>query len=221
MKNHQGVKLCEEIKALAIELAESFQKETQIKGRILISIIQMSKRLHLLKDKIDASGFREKERDLKLYAQQFIAKHSAQSLNLNNFARFLGYSPKYCSRLFKAQTGETFSQYTTKLRIDLAVHMLLETSEPVSAIAELSGFSDPFVFSHFFKRVIGCSPMKFRAAQSSGQAYLSILQPEGRPPTKRRAAPQHYLESAGTASIVASAMQVESCNRSTSDSRWE
>ena len=169
LQNQQRAKLCEGIKALAMELSESHCKEAYMKAELLRVISTMDNRLRLLKDMIEENDLPgNKRRELMLYAQEFIARHSAQELNLNNFSRFLGYSPKYCSRLFKAQTGETFSHYTTRLRVDMAKQMLLETSQSVSGIAELVGFSDPFVFSHFFKRVVGCSPMKFRSGKSIG-----------------------------------------------------
>lgn len=177
-KNQQRAQLCEGIKALAVELSESCSKEDHMKVEVLTVISTLNNRLCLLKDMIEENDLPEdKRRKLKLYAQEFIARHSARELNLNNFSRFLGYSSKYCSRLFKAQTGETFSHYTTRLRVDMAKHMLLETSQSVSGIAELVGFSDPFVFSHFFKRIVGRSPMNFRSKKSNGRVSPDILQP--------------------------------------------
>ncbi len=179
LKNQQRAKLCEGIKALAMELSESYCKEAYMKEKLLTVISAMGNRLCLLKDMIEENDLPgNKRRELKLYAQEFIARHSAQDLNLNNFSRFLGYSPKYCSRLFKAQTGETFSHYTTRLRVDMAKQMLLQTSQSVSGIAELVGFSDPFIFSHFFKRVVGCSPMNFRSGKSIGQVSSHTRQPK-------------------------------------------
>lgn len=206
LKDGQGTKLCEEIKSLALELLESIQREDILRTEVLTVVSAMSRRLGLLKETLEENGLSSGGGELKLYAQQFIARHSAHSLSLINFSKFLGYSPKYCSRLFKAQTGETFSCYTTRLRIDLAMHLLLETSQPVAIIAELVGFSDSFVFSHFFKRVVGCSPMKFRAEKANGKAHIGSWQPKAKPSAKRREIVHPHLKPSDSATKVEAAV---------------
>ena len=217
LQYQQRAKLCEEIKVLAMKIARSFQETEYMKPEVLTVISAMSNHLRMLKDMIEDDCSLGDGGDLRLYAQQFIAMHAAKNLNLNNFSKFIGYSPKYCSRLFKARTGETFSHYTTRLRIDMAVQMLLRTSQPMSVIAELTGFSDPFVFSHFFKRVVGHSPIKFRAGNLIGQERFSILQPEENPLTKRRKESLHNSEftssAPNAAPVMAGIEKYHKCNR--------
>ena len=94
--------------------------------------------------------------------QRFVMDNLHTGPTLKDLAKFLGYSEKYCSDLFQAKTGESFSRYLKRLRVQTATRMLVETPMPVSEIATAVGFSDQFTFSHFFRRTLGCSPTEYR-----------------------------------------------------------
>jgi len=98
--------------------------------------------------------------------QTFVTGNLANRITLKELARFLGYSEKYSSEFFHRQMGTSFSHYLKRLRIMKAQHMLAGEGASVTHIAEVLGFSDSFAFSHFFKRVVGCSPTAFRKQQS-------------------------------------------------------
>lgn len=97
----------------------------------------------------------------------FVAANLHKGVTLKLLARFLGYSEKYCSDLFHATMGESFSAYLKRRRLETAVTLLTTTDRPVAAIAAATGFSDQFAFSHFFKRATGQSPMQFRLQHRS------------------------------------------------------
>ncbi len=93
---------------------------------------------------------------------QFVASNLHRGPTLKDLAGFLGYSEKYCSVLFETRMGKSFSQYRKQLRLEKAGRMLREGLDTTAAIAGSLGFSDPFAFSHFFKKAVGCSPSRFR-----------------------------------------------------------
>lgn len=68
----------------------------------------------------------------------------------------------YVSNLFKKKTGLTLTNFTQKVRIEAAVHQLLHTSLPVSAISCACGFSNDNYFNKVFKRWTGKTPSDFR-----------------------------------------------------------
>lgn len=105
--------------------------------------------------------------------EEFIRNHLHEGLTLKDLARFLGYSDKYCSDLFKALTGIPFSHYLKRLRLERAVGLLAESNATLSSIAEALGFSDQFAFSHFFKNAVGCSPQRFRSQCFSRRLRLN------------------------------------------------
>lgn len=71
-------------------------------------------------------------------------------------------TPNYISLLFKKETGETISEYTTRLRIETAKGLLKETDFKVLEIAEMVGYDNPHYFSRVFKKCSGMQPSKYR-----------------------------------------------------------
>jgi AraC-like DNA-binding protein len=94
--------------------------------------------------------------------REFISSNLHKGLTLKLLAEFLGYSEKYCSELFQSTMGESFSGYLKRQRTETASLLLTTTDKSVAEIAAALGFSDPFSFSHFFKRSTGLSPREFR-----------------------------------------------------------
>lgn len=95
----------------------------------------------------------------------FMGANLHKGVTLKLLARFLGYSEKYCSDLFQATMGETFSEHLRRRRLETAIALLTTTDRAVADIATATGFSDQFAFSHFFKRATGHSPVQFRSRQ--------------------------------------------------------
>lgn len=94
--------------------------------------------------------------------RMFMTDNLHRGLTLKDLSAFLGYSEKYCSELFRKVMGEPFSQWLKHLRIQEARRLLEDSRASMADVAELLGFSDQFAFSHFFKKVVGCSPRQFR-----------------------------------------------------------
>lgn len=95
----------------------------------------------------------------------FMRTNLHKGLTLKVLARFLGYSEKYCSDLFHATMGESFSEHLKRRRLETAMALLTTTDKRMAEIATATGFSDQFAFSHFFKRATGQSPVQFRSRQ--------------------------------------------------------
>ncbi len=84
-----------------------------------------------------------------------------EPLKLQDVAREQYVNPAYLGRLFHAQTGQSFRDYLTKVRMRHAVQMLRE-KRPVSEVAEAVGYGDPNYFSRVYKARFGCSPTESR-----------------------------------------------------------
>ena len=93
---------------------------------------------------------------------QFVTDNLHRGPTLKDLARFLGYSEKYSSDLFRTRMGRSFSQYLKHLRIQRATRLLALPQTTLAEVAEVLGFCDQFAFSHFFKKAVGCSPKQFR-----------------------------------------------------------
>lgn len=81
-------------------------------------------------------------------------------------------NPDYLGKLFKQETGEKFSQYVTRVRLEHAMkQMKMRRDASVSEIAEEIGFGDnPKYFSLVFKKYTGLTPSEFRRKQGGASA---------------------------------------------------
>jgi two-component system response regulator YesN len=79
-------------------------------------------------------------------------------------SEMLYMNPDYLGKLFKQETGERFSVYLTKHRIEKAVEYLLEMDDvKIVTLAEMIGFGDnPQYFSQVFKRYTGYTPSEYQ-----------------------------------------------------------
>ncbi|MGN0906173.1 MAG: helix-turn-helix domain-containing protein [Bullifex sp.] len=74
---------------------------------------------------------------------------------------------KFCNFLYyKNKTGETFRDYTGRLKTDEGKRLLLETNLSVEEIALNLGYSDYRSFIRIFRQQTGKSPTDFRRDRS-------------------------------------------------------
>ena len=86
----------------------------------------------------------------------------ASNLSTSDMADTEGMSYSYFSRCFKDLTGENFTEYLTKTRINEAKYRLKNTNTPISKIATEVGFSNPSYFIAMFRKYTGQTPKKYR-----------------------------------------------------------
>lgn len=92
---------------------------------------------------------------------KYLGTYFTDDISLKTIADYLKMNPNYIGALFKRETGETFTNYLTKLRIDRAKELLLTTDMSISEICTASGFNDYFYFIKTFKKITGTTPGKF------------------------------------------------------------
>ncbi|HTS17813.1 MAG TPA: helix-turn-helix domain-containing protein [Verrucomicrobiae bacterium] len=100
----------------------------------------------------------------KIEAQ--MASPSDQALTVRELAERLHISPCYFCKLFRKQTGLTFTAYRTQVRVETAKRLLLDPTRRISEAAYEAGFDSIPYFNRAFRRHVGCSPSEFRARQT-------------------------------------------------------
>jgi two-component system response regulator YesN len=96
-------------------------------------------------------------------AQGYIDAHYADpDLSLEEVAAEAQISPGYLSRLLKQETGFSFVDYLTRVRITQALQVLNNPSMKIYEVAEAVGYQSQHYFSRAFKRVFGRSPVEYR-----------------------------------------------------------
>lgn len=85
------------------------------------------------------------------------------TLNLKEVSQSLNVHPTYLSREFsKYFDNYSFGDYIRKLRIEKAIQLLNGSSNSLSEIAYLTGFSDQSHFNRIFKKYTGKNPSEYR-----------------------------------------------------------
>lgn len=76
----------------------------------------------------------------------------------------LNLSPNYFGDLVKKETGKSAQEYIQLKVIDIAKERIFDPGRSISEIAYSLGFRYPQHFTRLFKKVVGCSPNEYRAA---------------------------------------------------------
>lgn len=96
-------------------------------------------------------------------AADYLQKHFASDVTLEEMAKFSAVSPEHFSRLFKRETGFGFREYLNLLRLQHAEKLLKQKREgSIAQIAAECGFGDSNYFCVKFKKMYGISPKQFQ-----------------------------------------------------------
>jgi AraC-like DNA-binding protein len=89
-------------------------------------------------------------------------KRFQESISIAGLCRVGGISERSLHRLFVKHTGESVSQYLSKLRVGRACIRLAETEVPISIIASEVGLANLANFNRQFRRLRGVTPSAYR-----------------------------------------------------------
>lgn len=93
------------------------------------------------------------------YVQNHFTDHE---LTAEQVASQAGYTKFYLSKLFKLYTSYSYIDYLTKLRMDYACRLMLETDLSIKEIVEKTGYLDDSSFRKKFKKLYGFSVTEYR-----------------------------------------------------------
>ena len=93
---------------------------------------------------------------------EFLQTHYPKKLTLSEIAASIGLCPEECERFFKRMTDMTIFQYLLEYRIAKSREFLADPSLTIAEIAQNTGFSSQSYFTSCFKKIVGCTPNKYR-----------------------------------------------------------
>lgn len=96
-------------------------------------------------------------------AIRLVQTELSEDLSVTAVAEKLNMNRNYLSDLFRRETGETFSAYVLRKRIEQAKHLLSSTPLPIQDIAWAVGIPDANYFARLFRRETGQTPKDFRS----------------------------------------------------------
>jgi len=92
---------------------------------------------------------------------RYVAERLSE-VTLQAVADHVRLHPVYVSNLFKQESGDNFSAYVLRLRMDKAVQLLRNKDMKVSQIALEVGYQKPQYFIKLFKSHFGMTPQDFK-----------------------------------------------------------
>lgn len=96
----------------------------------------------------------------------YIQSHLSENLPREQLSGLVNYESAYFSKLFKAETGMSCSDYLFHTRMLRAQELLRETNTPISEIAQTCGYLDYSYFSSRFRSFCGMTPREWRDGKS-------------------------------------------------------
>ena len=96
---------------------------------------------------------------------EYIEQYYMENITLTHMGNHVHLSPVYLSRLMKKETGETFLDILTRVRISKAVELMKDPRIKTYEVAHRVGINDPRYFGQVFKKQFGITPLEFRKRQ--------------------------------------------------------
>ena len=134
------------------ELLNSPEAVTSLQYRIILDYTQRVERLHLGKQ----------PSKLTVDVANYIQHHISETITTEKVAAALFLSRPYLSRRFKAETGETLTDFILKEKTEEAKRLLRYSDKPLTAISSYLGFSSPSHFSRVFRKYTSLNPGEYR-----------------------------------------------------------
>lgn len=97
-------------------------------------------------------------------AIEYMRAHIDEPISLDDIAQAVNRSASHLARQFRTSVGVPPHQYLLVMRIKLAQHLLLATSDSIAEIAFACGFSHQEHLTRMFRRWCDTTPATFRKA---------------------------------------------------------
>ena len=111
-----------------------------------LDIIQTSRNRHSVIEKI----------------RHYFGEHMAEGLNCEDLAEYVMLNPVYLNRIFKKETGKSFSEFLQNERLNRAKLLLKNQNLTVADVALDVGYTSFSYFSRMFRKFTGVSPNQYR-----------------------------------------------------------
>ncbi|MDD3141656.1 MAG: response regulator [Lachnospiraceae bacterium] len=96
-------------------------------------------------------------------AKHYIEKnYSSEDISLNRVSASVNISPSHFSTIFAQESGQTFIEFLTTVRMNKAKELLRSSSMKCSEIGYEVGYKDSHYFYYLFKKTQGTTPTDYR-----------------------------------------------------------
>ena len=94
--------------------------------------------------------------------QRYVEEHYDQEISLKVLAELACVSTHYFSAYFKAETGQNYKAFLTRVRMERAMELVINSDLKTYEIAERVGYNNVRRFVDAFRAAYGMSPLDYR-----------------------------------------------------------
>ncbi|MCM1541189.1 MAG: helix-turn-helix domain-containing protein [Blautia sp.] len=106
---------------------------------------------------------------------RIIKEHYTEDLSLSRLADMVHLSSPYLSKFFLEQFGVNYLTYLTHLRLNHAVHDLVNSEKNIEEISADSGFPNSHAFTQIFRKEYNMLPSAYRRKQKQAPADTPVF----------------------------------------------
>ena len=140
----------------------NYISQMKYKANVLLLLTTIVEDENYAKENIVTSNFNDTINKIIYY----INFNYKENITLNYVAEKFNYTPQNISILFKKCLGKTFHKYLTEIRLENAVHLLLNSDKKVIDISLECGFPNEMAFINKFKLKYNMTPNAYRKNKS-------------------------------------------------------
>ena len=131
----------------------------QIASGYVYSLILWFKQTLLLGE---LNKLRKNSQQILSMAVRYIEENVSRDVTLKEVCEHVGVSQQHMCRIFKEHMEVHFTEYVTRIRLNMAMELILNTNLPMSEIAEKCGFRSASYFSTVFGKYERMTPNNYR-----------------------------------------------------------
>ena len=100
-----------------------------------------------------------------LEAARYVRRHYREPIDLKTLAGVVFLHPVYLGQVFHRETGKSLRDFLAEVRVQEAIHLLLESEIGTVQIGERVGYQTPSSFFRAFRAQTGMSPGRYRSTR--------------------------------------------------------
>lgn len=160
---------------ILVELDHEFHFTKPMENSLLDSLYEyktLADMIHSSKELLMNISIQYKNNDAKEngyceMAKQYLNEHYMNDMNITDTADYLNMSYSYLSKIFRARTGMTLTDYLNNVRIEKSKEYLTGTFLTLTEISEKVGYNNVQSYQRFFKKYVAITPGEYRKIQVS------------------------------------------------------
>ena len=124
-------------------------------------VLQMYKEIFLQLDRMEVYFKNEMTSDKMDKIIKYIDENYSKDISLDYLSDDFKINSSQISKMFKAKTGITFSDYLAEKRINRAKELIRTTALSIQEIYAQVGFNNRVTFIRVFKKIVGLTPTEY------------------------------------------------------------